>query len=45
VARGQHPLVDLLVECGADTSLTDGQGQTAADIFNSPSEDLPMLPF
>ena len=44
VARGQRPLVELLIERGADTSLMDGQGQTATDLF-SPSEGLPALPF
>jgi len=44
VARGQRPLVKLLIDSGADTSLVDGQGQTAADLF-SPSVGLPALPF
>ena len=44
VARGQRGLIKLLVDSGADTSLVDGQGQTAADLF-SPSEGLPALPF
>lgn len=43
-ARGDVPLIQYLVEQGADVTLLSRRGQTTADMANSPGQRLPVHP-